>query len=73
VNALQDELNQNSNSIKSIQLTGDIFTLKRRNQQHLFVTETRNVIAVCQDIVESLANFLLQRIDINDQLVGTCT
>jgi len=34
------------------------------------VTESRNVNAVCQEIVESLANFLLQRININnDQLV----
>lgn len=34
------------------------------------MTESRNVNAVCQEIVESLANFLLQRININnDQLV----
>ncbi|VVC36922.1 Hypothetical protein CINCED_3A001486 [Cinara cedri] len=69
INALQDELDQSSNSIKSIKLIEGDSSLKRRNQHHLFVIENRNVNAVCQEIVESLANFLLQRIDINDKLV----
>lgn len=33
------------------------------------MTETRYVNAVCQEMVESLVNYLLQQIDIYDQLV----
>jgi len=66
VNTLQDELDQTLNSIKDIKLTEGNFSLKRQNRHHLFVRESRNVNAVCQEIVESLANFLLQRININD-------
>uniref|UniRef100_A0A2S2R0M5 Uncharacterized protein n=1 Tax=Sipha flava TaxID=143950 RepID=A0A2S2R0M5_9HEMI len=69
MNALQDELDQNLNSIKGIKLTEGNSSLKRQNRHHFFVTESRNVNAVCQEIVECLAKFLLQRIDINDQLV----
>lgn len=42
---------------------------KRRTQHHLFVTESRNVTSVFNELVESLANFLLERIDINNDLV----
>jgi len=69
VNTLQDELDQNVNSIKYIKFTEGNSSLKRQNRHNLFVTESRNVNAVCQEIVESFANFLLQRININDQLV----
>jgi len=50
-------------------LTEGNSSLKRQNRHHLFATESRNVNAVCQEIVESLTIFLLQRININDQLV----
>jgi len=69
VNTFQDELDQKLNSIKGIKLIEGNSFLKRQNRHHLFVTESRNVNAVCQEIVESLSNCLLQRININDQLV----
>jgi len=67
VNSLESQLKENK--LKGIQLTGADTPKKRRTQHHLFVTDSRNVTSVCNELVESLANFLLDRIDINDELV----
>lgn len=65
MNTLEAQLNENK--IKGIQLTGADTLRKRRTQHHLFVTDSRNVSSVCNELVESLAYFLLDRIDINDE------
>jgi len=70
VNTSQDELDQNLNSIKGIKLTEGNSSLKRQNRHHLFVTKSRNVNAVCQEIVESLANFLLQKLILMIRLIS---
>jgi hypothetical protein len=67
VNTLEAQLKEDK--IKGIQLTDADTFRKRRTQHHLFVTDSRNVTSVCNELVEIFANFLLDRIDINDELV----
>jgi len=51
VNSLESQLKENK--LKGIQLTGADTLKKRRTQHHLFVTDSRNVTSVCNELVES--------------------
>jgi len=70
VNTFEAQLNENEIKGIQFQLTGADTLRKRRTQHHLFVTDSRNVTSVCNELVENLAIFLLDRIDINDKYIN---
>lgn len=70
MNTFEAQLNKNEIKGIQFQLTGADTLRKRRTQHHLFVTDSRNVTSVCNELVENLAIFLLDRIDINDKYIN---
>ncbi|KAL4084422.1 hypothetical protein QTP88_028244 [Uroleucon formosanum] len=70
VDVLEDELKgTNGKVLKDIKLID--FQEKRKHRHNLYVTENRSVSAICHEIVETLANFLQDRIDIDKYFVST--
>jgi len=64
VDVLEDELKGTDGKVlKDIKLID--FQEKRKHRHNLYVTENRSVSAICHEIVETLANFLQDRIDID--------
>ncbi|KAL5245424.1 hypothetical protein ACI65C_012834 [Semiaphis heraclei] len=70
VDVLEDELKGTDGKVlKDIKLID--FQEKRKHRHNLYVTENRSVSAICHEIVETLANFLQDRIDIDKYFVST--
>ncbi|KAL4107180.1 hypothetical protein QTP88_017563 [Uroleucon formosanum] len=70
VDILEDELKGTDGKVlKDIKLID--FQEKRKHRHNLYVTENRSVSAICHEIVETLANFLQDRIDIDKYFVST--
>jgi len=69
VDVLEDDLKgTDGKTLKGIQLIG--FQEKRKHWHNLYVTENRSVSAICHEIVETLANFLQDHIDIDEYFVS---
>ncbi|KAL4132410.1 hypothetical protein QTP88_009564 [Uroleucon formosanum] len=70
VDVLEDELKGTDGKVlKDIKLID--FQEKRKHRHNLYVTENRSVSAICHEIVETLANFLQDHIDIDKYFVST--
>lgn len=47
--------------------------MKRRKEHHKYVTDTRDLESVCNEIIISLTNFFNERIDVNSEMIKYTT
>jgi hypothetical protein len=70
VDVLEDELKSiDGKTLKDIKLID--FQEKQKFRHNFYITENRSVSAICHEILEILANFLQERIDIYEYFVST--
>jgi hypothetical protein len=57
--------NEGKTFLKGIELS---FPSKRRQQHHLFVSDKRDIAAMCSDVIDSLNEFLTQRFSLDSDI-----